>query len=722
MPDPVTVFSPPTPSPSAPLAAFTPPVLAPASAGAVYAPATPSPSAPSQAFTPPVLDPASAEAVYAPATLSPSVVGGVFDQPPEGKLVLNIALVTNLGGVNGKLIYAGIFNGKPAWSSNGSTVDSATNTTMTWQANGNWRLYRDLYYAATKASSANSPDGLTAWTVGAGGAGNQPTVTSSDEPVGPAAISNPSIANPSSPGGIYTAPALNPSPTEAASIFAPPSGSPSAPSEAFTPPVLAPASAEAVYAPETPSPSAPSEAFTPPVLAPASADGVYTPAMPSPSAPVAVSTIPTVPTAAFAVLDPAGDANAALYTAKTLGSVGEAIRVAYAEPAAQATTTVTVADSTITVTPGTKARMVVGGTSTGDGINPFTLPTLFYIGLYNQKPVYSNVIAGGLAIHYLAWTGMKWSLGPFGSFESFQNVATPDLVTEWIPVGAATGAPTVTAGVSSAAQVIAAVNASIPAAALVTASASGPGTGPVAAVANTALAVVANAALAPASVYTPATPSPSVPAAVSTIPAGPTAAFALLDPAGDDNAILLTARQAGTAGNELVARVESAEVADAWIEDGVIVLGFGWRDRLSVTGGAHANLTGTDWIRETNPDPYGTDFYRNVRDPLALISWAGTRWELSGDGVVIYQSNTNITQFNPTGVYASVPTGSTIQVSVLPSTAAQMAAACNLSSETAPIVLATTPGGGAGGVAAVANTSLSGGSGVPLAAPSPVQP
>lgn len=192
------------------------------------------------------------------------------------------------------------------------------------------------------------------------------------------------------------------------------------------------------------------------------------------------TTAPSVGLAATLTLNPAGDSNSILYTAATAGAAGNAITVEYAAPAASAETTVVAVGDAVTVTPGTKARMVVTGAMTIDGSNPFIVPTLYRRSDSNGKPSYSDGF-DGLTSVILAWNGTKWRLGAFGTFESTENVATPDLVTTWTPVGAATGTPTVTPGISSAAQVVAAVNAS--ASALVTATAVGTVTGAVAAVA-----------------------------------------------------------------------------------------------------------------------------------------------------------------------------------------------------------------------------------------------
>lgn len=192
--------------------------------------------------------------------------------------------------------------------------------------------------------------------------------------------------------------------------------------------------------------------------------------------------------------------NAVLYTAREAGAGGEDISVEYATPAAQATTTVAVVGDAITVTPGTKARMEVSGVSTAAVNGVLLLTPLSYSG----SPTYTN---DGLnytgegtqtaVVKYAGvWRVLRWESDAL-VYESIltSGAASPDGLTFPAPA-VGTGTPTVTAGVSSAAQVIAAVNASTPAAALVTASESGASTGPVAAVA------AANLTLIPANALT----------------------------------------------------------------------------------------------------------------------------------------------------------------------------------------------------------------------------
>jgi hypothetical protein len=189
--------------------------------------------------------------------------------------------------------------------------------------------------------------------------------------------------------------------------------------------------------------------------------------------------------AAAATIDPAGNDNAVVFTAVEDGEDGNAISVEYAAPGGSAQTTVSVTGTAITVTPAAKARMILSGTLTDYYGQPVTTPLEFlFAGFQGDKPVYA---AGPLS--NVMWFGNQWAwyLDEVLAFYSTQDVATPDLVTSWTPNGSATGTPVVTAAVASAAQVISAVNGSVAASALVTASASGASTGAVAAVAETNL-------------------------------------------------------------------------------------------------------------------------------------------------------------------------------------------------------------------------------------------
>ena len=201
------------------------------------------------------------------------------------------------------------------------------------------------------------------------------------------------------------------------------------------------------------------------------------------------TTAPVNAVAATGIMNPTGADNSILYTADNAGAAGNNISLQYLTPATQATTTVAVVGSAIAVTPGTKARMLISGT-----FSPSIAPVLIYAGTANGKAMWSEDGTQGGALtgnDQLYYDGTKWLLfmTTVGPDYSAQTAATsadyPDGLAFTVVTG--TGTPTVTAATSSAAQVIAAVNLSTPAAALVTASASGTVTEAVAAVAATNL-------------------------------------------------------------------------------------------------------------------------------------------------------------------------------------------------------------------------------------------
>ena len=184
-----------------------------------------------------------------------------------------------------------------------------------------------------------------------------------------------------------------------------------------------------------------------------------------------------------------GDNNTILYTANIPGTGGNDISITYASSVQQATTTVGVVSNAITVTPGTKARMVITGVTTslppGKGsING----TLLYAGIYSGSPHWSSDGLPYLAtrpssvITTVLWEdGGFWNLATFG-LGSYYYTAISSTNVEPYPDGLTytsdfDSVPTVVAGVSSAAQFINSVNNSVAASTLVTASAIGTVTG-----------------------------------------------------------------------------------------------------------------------------------------------------------------------------------------------------------------------------------------------------
>lgn len=171
------------------------------------------------------------------------------------------------------------------------------------------------------------------------------------------------------------------------------------------------------------------------------------------------------------------------FTAKTPGAVGNSITVAYSVPVVQATTTASVSGNALTVTLATKARMRIAGAEPGS-----TNVTCLYVAPYdytsNGRPHSENI--GSLYPHTrIISNGTNWTIYGYSGYDNliYQSQATgqganlyPDGLA-WSPPTVGSGyPPSVIAGVSSAAQVINAVNAlSI----LVTALPAGTDTGPV---------------------------------------------------------------------------------------------------------------------------------------------------------------------------------------------------------------------------------------------------
>jgi hypothetical protein len=203
---------------------------------------------------------------------------------------------------------------------------------------------------------------------------------------------------------------------------------------------------------------------------------------------------------ASATVNPSGGDNSVLYTAISSGQSGNSITITYDAAAAQFTTTVNVSDLSITITPGTKARMIV--TDTGGGLedtntDPVVFTDLSYAGNDGTYDFWSSngeQTYPGVGNYYRAygvtgfWTLDVWiGSSQVAEWSSTDPVADPSQVTTWNPVGG-TGTPVVTAGTSSAQQVIDAINSDFAAAVLVSASASGTVTGEVASVGPVSLA------------------------------------------------------------------------------------------------------------------------------------------------------------------------------------------------------------------------------------------
>lgn len=206
---------------------------------------------------------------------------------------------------------------------------------------------------------------------------------------------------------------------------------------------------------------------------------------------------------ATVTIDPAGEDNSITYTANNAGSIGEEITIEYAAPAVQATTDVEVVGNAITITPGTKARMLLTAASdpSVDGAE------LFHDGAgIGVSSTYTQIWSDGNLGNVLeapTGTGIRLCIDAptvclleyyvagvvDSSWADFSAALWPDLCTMNIYQGNATDVVSIAAATSSAQQVLDAVDSDDSAMALVTADASGVVTGAVAAVAATPLAL-----------------------------------------------------------------------------------------------------------------------------------------------------------------------------------------------------------------------------------------
>lgn len=147
--------------------------------------------------------PASPVTIFTPpgAGATPTAPGAIYEPAPVGKAVLAITGVATAG-VNGSLIYAGLNDAKPAWSSDGTLTAGASNTICKSDA-GTWSLSRGSAYAATKVSAAATPDGLTTWTVGTGS--GSPILAAAAVAAAAVVFTAPAAgAAPAAPGVVFT--------------------------------------------------------------------------------------------------------------------------------------------------------------------------------------------------------------------------------------------------------------------------------------------------------------------------------------------------------------------------------------------------------------------------------------------------------------------------------------------------------------------------------------
>ena len=192
---------------------------------------------------------------------------------------------------------------------------------------------------------------------------------------------------------------------------------------------------------------------------------------------------------ATVTITPSGSNNVVVYTSKAKSYAANSITIAYAAQVTGIATVVSVVGTAITITPCTI------GTVNATGATP-ALATCYAVSstLFTSDGVASNLSITGVA--RTAWfnDGAKWNVVQYDasgllvfSASSTSNASTPAGLTYTVGPGSGTLVVT-TGGITTAANVIAAVNANAAAAALVTAAPSGTVTGTVNVVSATSLA------------------------------------------------------------------------------------------------------------------------------------------------------------------------------------------------------------------------------------------
>lgn len=195
--------------------------------------------------------------------------------------------------------------------------------------------------------------------------------------------------------------------------------------------------------------------------------------------------------AAGSTLDPSGADNTVTLTSQSVGLEGNSLRAAMTIPTA-ATISVTKTGDVVSIAAGSKHRMVVAGTLVPDATGE-----LVYAGLNDTYPTYPEFSVDGtqdvpetgnfvrltpvVSGESTFWTLAFYTDGSFiGQWVSSDSGNFPNGLT-YVADDTETGTPTVTASAPTAAQVVAAVNS-----AGLDITASGTGTGTVAAVTTTA--------------------------------------------------------------------------------------------------------------------------------------------------------------------------------------------------------------------------------------------
>jgi len=181
-------------------------------------------------------------------------------------------------------------------------------------------------------------------------------------------------------------------------------------------------------------------------------------------------------TYATAILGSTGSDNAILFTAAFPGTSGNTPTVTIAGIAsATAAVVVGVTGSAITITPAAKGVMTTSSITSPTAANK----ALYHAGTYGGKPAWSTdgindiTTQGTRGICYYSTDRWLYQYCVSGSAvyvaTKVSSAAFPDGLTGWTLI-IGTGSPTVTATATTAAMAIAAVNASVDAAALVVAS------------------------------------------------------------------------------------------------------------------------------------------------------------------------------------------------------------------------------------------------------------
>ena len=197
-------------------------------------------------------------------------------------------------------------------------------------------------------------------------------------------------------------------------------------------------------------------------------------------------------------VNPSGDDNTLNFTSAVAGTAGALTSITIASSVASSKTAVLVAGTAITITPGTKARMIISGTLTPDAsITVYSVQrppaqfqsTNFYYdsgSSYPRVTIYQDFLSPWTIRYYPNLASYPSS--PSASWQAFAGSFTyPSDASGWNAQSGATGTPTVTAGASIAAQVIEAIEASAEALGLVLVEAEGASTGVMASVSETFL-------------------------------------------------------------------------------------------------------------------------------------------------------------------------------------------------------------------------------------------